>query len=326
MPADALPPGAAAWLAGLGLRLVGAARLAGGRNNRVWRLETDAGPRLLKAYFHHPGDPRDRLGTEFAFLRYAWDHGVRSVPEPLAANPAQHLGLYEFVPGSAVAAHEVDESAVAAAMDLLRALNRHRHEPAARRLPPASTAAFSLPEHVALVSQRLARLAAVDHPVVQRELLPRWETLRAATAAALLAAPALAAPLAEPDWCLSPSDFGFHNALRQPDGTLRFLDFEYAGWDDPARVAADFLGQPDVPVPDRYAPLVEAATAGLVSDPELHRRRVALLRPLCRLRWACILLNGLLPIDADRRRFASLSSSDLPYAQVAALLAEVPHG
>src|ERR1700680_1391707 len=30
---------------------------------------------------------------------------------------------------------------------------------------------------------------------------------------------------------LVPSDFGFHNSLRRPDGSLAFLDFEYFGWD-----------------------------------------------------------------------------------------------
>src|SRR5439155_21002106 len=43
---------------------------------------------------------------------------------------------------------------------------------------------------------------------------------------------------------LSPSDFGFHNALRQADGRIIFLDFEYFGWDDPAKMIADFLLHP----------------------------------------------------------------------------------
>ena len=43
---------------------------------------------------------------------------------------------------------------------------------------------------------------------------------------------------------LSPSDFGFHNALKRPDGRLAFLDLEYFGWDDPAKTIADFLLHP----------------------------------------------------------------------------------
>ena len=38
---------------------------------------------------------------------------------------------------------------------------------------------------------------------------------------------------------LSPSDFGLHNALRGQDGQLRFVDFEYFGWDDPVKLVSD---------------------------------------------------------------------------------------
>ena len=56
-------------------------------------------------------------------------------------------------------------------------------------------------------------------------------------------------PLDQQDRCLSPSDFGFHNALAQGE-TVRFIDFEYAGWDDPAKTVCDFFHHPGVPVPD----------------------------------------------------------------------------
>ena len=48
---------------------------------------------------------------------------------------------------------------------------------------------------------------------------------------------------------LSPSDFGFHNTLRRPDGELAFLDFEYFGWDDPAKTITDFLLHPGMQLP-----------------------------------------------------------------------------
>ena len=38
------------------------------------------------------------------------------------------------------------------------------------------------------------------------------------------------------DRCVSPSDFGFHNAIVRGSGEICFIDFEYAGWDDSAQV------------------------------------------------------------------------------------------
>ena len=39
--------------------------------------------------------------------------------------------------------------------------------------------------------------------------------------------------------CISPGDFGFHNAIFTPTG-IKFIDFEFSGWDDPAKTIIDF--------------------------------------------------------------------------------------
>ena len=65
--------------------------------------------------------------------------------------------------------------------------------------------------------------------------------------------------LSPDDCCLSPSDFGFHNALVDDDGQVTFLDFEYAGRDDPAKLVSDFFCQPEIPVPlDYHATFIDA--------------------------------------------------------------------
>ena len=52
---------------------------------------------------------------------------------------------------------------------------------------------------------------------------------------------------------LIPADFGFHNALRASDGRLRYFDFDYFGWDDPVKLAADFILHPAMSLtPVRY--------------------------------------------------------------------------
>jgi predicted Ser/Thr protein kinase len=87
-----------------------------GRNSRVYRVTTANGQvYALKAYFRHPSDHRDRLGTEFESLRFLWASGLRNIPRPLAADQAQGCALYEFIEGSkvdAVADGEI-EAAVA---------------------------------------------------------------------------------------------------------------------------------------------------------------------------------------------------------------------
>src|SRR5262245_14057576 len=73
--------------------------LPGGGNNRVFRVAVGPTSFLLKSYFRHPGDSRDRLGTEYGFMRFAWEQGIRQVPRPYSMDVDAGLGLYEFVEG-----------------------------------------------------------------------------------------------------------------------------------------------------------------------------------------------------------------------------------
>ena len=83
-----------------------------------------------------------------------------------------------------------------------------------------------------------------------------------------------------------------------------FLDFEYAGWDDPAKLTGDFFSQVAVPVPLAFKDEVFNAVAAMLPDREGALRRMHLLLPLYRIKWCCIILNHFLPVDSGRRDFA----------------------
>ena len=104
--------------------------LPGGANNRVFRVERDGCPVLLKAYFQDPEDRRDRLGAEYSFCAFAWESGLRVLPQPLARDHEHRLGLYEFIEGRKPLPHEVDEGIIGQAVTFLTEVNRHRPLPA----------------------------------------------------------------------------------------------------------------------------------------------------------------------------------------------------
>ncbi|MFN8535735.1 MAG: aminoglycoside phosphotransferase family protein [Dehalococcoidia bacterium] len=299
--------------------------LPGGRNNRVFRLDTSAGPVLLKAYFRHPGDPRDRLGAEWAFTRFAWGHGIRRTPRPLAASPEHQLALYQFVEGRHLSPGEVSEAHVQEAMAFIIELNAHRESADANDLPAGSEAAFTLNGHLAAVDRRIARLAAIEpaSPLhaealafIHQQLSPSWQDgpCRRPEAQRSSERIALDTPLVG-DRLISPSDFGFHNALLADDG-LVFLDFEYAGWDDPAKLVCDFFCQPARPAPPSVLPAAAGTIAALTTDPAAALARIDLLLPVYQVKWCSIMLNEFLPIDNARRQFASATGADAAAAQL----------
>ncbi len=287
------------------------ARLAGGRNNQVYRIDTEAGrPVVLKRYFTDPRDKRDRLGAEWTFLTHAWSRGIRCVPEPLAHDVAAHAALYGLVAGRKLRAAELTPAHVDAAIDFVLAING----PPRAKLAPASEACLSLAEHVATVERRVARLATLDadaphakeaQSFVSTRLKPTWDAVKSRLAAdAREAGLAMDAQLGLADCCLSPSDFGFHNALVDEAGHLRFLDFEYAGRDDAAKLVCDFFCQPEIPVPlDYRAAFIARLADGLMLD-ERGRARCHMLLDAYHIKWACIILNDFLPVGAARRAFA----------------------
>lgn len=294
-------------------------QVTGGSNNRVFRVEAACGSAILKAYYRHPADTRDRLGAEFAFSRFARAAGIRSVPNALASDPVAGLGLFELVDGKRLA--YATEYLVAEAIEFVRDLNAERWRPAAARLPLAAEACFSIEEHLGLVGGRSNRLGDIRPEseidleavrFVRRELLPAWETVRSGTRAlARSLGLSLDRPLDPLARCVSPSDFGFHNVVVSPDGRATFLDFEYAGWDDPAKLVCDFFCQPAVPVSEGYFDnFANRATEGF-AEPRSALARCRLLMPVYRIKWVCIRLNEFLPVGFGRRQFAKNDELEL---------------
>lgn len=294
-------------------RPVGIERLSGGRNNRVYRVDLEDGTSLaLKCYFRHPADPRDRLAAEWDFVTLAWERGVNAVPEPIFPDREGGHALYGFATGQKLSSAQIGPEQVRVAADFVCAVNAGR--PRHGNLGPGSEACFSLSDHLRCIDDRLARLRVLDpraphvdsaRALVEHGLRPGWTELRASIEdAARSLGTGIETPIGDSEIIVSPSDFGFHNILSDAEGRLTFLDFEYAGRDDPAKLAGDFFSCPEVPTPEAHFDLfADALTDGLSLDGRTRRRMECLL-PAYRVKWACIVLNDFLERDNARRHFA----------------------
>ncbi|HEX4504291.1 MAG TPA: aminoglycoside phosphotransferase family protein [Alphaproteobacteria bacterium] len=267
--------------------------VGGGRNSRVYRVRSNGTDYALKQYPPRSGDPRDRLGTEAKALRLMERHGIARVPRFLATDERHGFSLLSWLDGEPVdapMAADIDQAA-----GFLASLHAHRHDDPAAALPPASEACLSGREIVRQIRARLDTLDAAGDPGL-RVFLEGPFTGR--LAGLVSAAERLAGFEADlpPEWRSPvPSDFGFHNVMRQADGALAFFDFEYFGWDDPVKLTADVILHPgtvlDPALRQRFRRAAEAIYGG---DPGFAPR-LAAYYPLFALRWALILLNEFLP-------------------------------
>jgi hypothetical protein len=297
----------------VGWRVVGVNPVRRGGNNRVFQLVGRGARAILKIYPTQEEDPRDRLGQEFAALSFLAQAGIGEVPRPIACDRSRSCAVYEWidgVPPNGVGAAEVDELA-----DFFIRLQQLRDRPGAGDLAEGATPVLSPASVVEQLAQRLARLTSVISAgseiagFVEEALKPEIERaieiVRRGCGAAGLD---FAAPLPPALRVLSPSDFGFHNALRRPNGRLAFLDFEYFGWDEPSKAVADVMLHAGMSLTNDLAHRYRArVTAALEQTDPGFPARFALFFPALRAIWCLILLNEFLPERWARRVLAGVA-------------------
>lgn len=299
-------------------------QISGGGNNRVFKLYLKGGElRILKNYFRHPNDLRDRLQAEYGAFSFLWKKGVRAIPEPFGADVENGFALYQYFEHDPSARERLGDDDIDQASEFAKTLFELANAADAKSLPPASEACFSLEELLGVIHKRLRNLQTVDgslNPAQQALELYLHDTLVPAFVhaekKARKARGDAGMPLALERRTLSSSDFGFHNALKKPDQRWVFQDFEYFGWDDPVKLIIDFELHPamnlSAPLSTRWR---KETLSIFAKDPDLVSRLEALY-PLYVIKWCIILLNEFVPEYRARRTFASTTTEDLHAIQL----------
>lgn len=282
-------------------------------NNRVFRLDVAGGDSLaLKYYPSQSIDGRDRLGQEYDALSFLTGHGVSDAPRPIAKDPGSHCALYQWFDGEPAVLQPRPEDADQLANFLID-LQQLRDVAGAGDLRNASAAIFSPSQAVTQYERRLHRLR--ETAAAYRDLLEFVDESLAPSGA--IAIRRLDRRYASMGWdpgsllapeyrALSPSDFGLHNALRGKDGRLRFIDFEYFGWDDPVKLVSDTAIHPGSGFSGSLANrLTERLSCEFAARDPAFAVRCDVLYSLFGVIWCLIILNDYLPESRSRRVLAA---------------------
>lgn len=289
-----------------GERVVAVHPLKGGFNSLIYKVLTALDSEYVaKKYLIHNGDTRDRFSTEFLGISFLWDNGIRAVPEPICSDEKHQIGLYRFIKGNKLKPGEISQSDICLASEFLGALHALSHVKGADKQPIASEACFSIKTHIDCIENRVKRLK--DLPVrnrvfknlrtyIQNEFLPFFAEIKQFVKRETTQRKIdINRELQTSEKTLSPSDFGFHNAIKCDDGSLVFIDFEYYGWDDPAKMIADFYLQPAVPVPSVYKKTFFETLHQYFDKDVALVRRLPFVYILLAMKWPLIMLNVFLP-------------------------------
>jgi Ser/Thr protein kinase RdoA (MazF antagonist) len=296
----------------LGWRVAGWTELGTGTNNRLFRIDLADGPPLLAKFYAR--DRWDRLGTEFPALVLLAGRGVAGVPRPYVRSDEHRYGVYSFEPGARRTAAELTEADARAAGALAGALHGFGPEGEGRVLGPANAACFSVADQVRLIDWRVGAYEAVaadpagcaEVRAFAGELDLRAAVNRLVVAAtAGLPEDALTAALPRAEWRLTSYDFGPHNLLFD-HGRVTAVDFEGAGWDDPARMVmgcVSHIGSEGMSATAVGAFLGAYAEARGLTEAEAARfERVGVLYDV---EWAATYASALAPEVVETKRFGT---------------------
>jgi len=280
-----------------------------GGNNQACVLEFENTKLLAKFYL---SDQKDRLGSETAFIQYAWARGITCVPKLIGCDKEANLAIYSFIDGEKIKSENITKAEIDQTIKFIQVLNQLPNNKALN-LPVASEACFSLYDHIQLVEKRLKGLMsngyegplANEFQAFMQKVNNTWHNLTNDIAAlSKHKKQDLNKMLDKAEQCISPSDFGFHNVLQEKNGKLSFIDFEYAGWDDPAKMVVDFFLQPAIPVNNKFYKTFLDAVCHIFPNDENLQWRCDILHPVLAIKWCCIMMNCFSPNYAERALFA----------------------
>lgn len=293
------PDFATHWVRKLGGKIEDLAPLRGGINNQVFLCRAQQCSCVIKGYPSQKPSQRDRMQAEVDFLRYSAHVAPGFTPALIEADAERRCVVLEYIEGTVYPEGAYPrQKDIEAAFRFFRMLN-DQHELARKMIRQDAAEGFlTLRQHMENLHERLSAM--------ETEHLPRQHKGQAKKLLQELYAKAedvvieiedqIRSGIIEdglnPDHCcVSPSDFGFHNAICSAN-QVRFIDFEFAGWDDPAKSCADFILQQRNPI---ALDPVDIASKFIPKKEAILGSRISAMTEILRVKWLCIILGILNP-------------------------------
>jgi hypothetical protein len=259
-----------------------------GGNNLLGEVSVGSEKKALKLYFADADDGRDRSGTEFKALSFLEKQGCEATPRAFFYSTHPPRLLMEWLEGEPAMLNASDADFVFSAEFLAFVAHASAGE-GSSEFSMASESCLSdqdILSHIESRCEKLSEIDALDAFFVQFNRLLKTEVTKASVH------PWFSCALAKDLQKLIPADFSLHNVIRQNCGSLKVFDFEYFGWDDPAKGVADFLLHPGMSLSanQRGIFLRRAVEMFEQHDPGFFTRLKARYN-LFALRWALIVLK-----------------------------------
>ena len=267
----------------------------GGRNSRIFRINDGNINYALKFFREDTKNTRDRFDRELEALTLFIENAIDCVPKIINQDRLNNCILLEWIDGENI--NDFDIKDITALVDFVKVVHEISKSNNSNEVRLATEACLNGNEIVTQINRRLVplMLAGENNPELMQflneEFVPifkeitNWsrETYKKKNMN-------FDRDIAPNQLTLSPVDIGFHNCLRTENG-LFFLDFEFFGRDDPAKLVADTLQHPGSLIGKKHNDYLGTTLNSIFIEDEQFQDRLKFLSPLFGLKWCMIMLN-----------------------------------
>ena len=213
----------------------------GGGNSKILKGK-DINSKDIIIKFYPSDNTHNRMLSEYKGLQKISLISDK-VPKTFNFNKELNFGVYEWINGDPI--KNPSKNDINQAIIFLKKLHENRNSNFFKNFQNASASCFSGKDIENQLYKRLKSFEKVNNNNLQHFLKNDFsKNLEIMLAKAKKNKNYFNSKIINDYKTLSPSDFGFHNALKKKDGNIYFIDFEFFGIDDPSKLISDFYFHP----------------------------------------------------------------------------------
>ena len=269
-------------------------KIKGQRNSQIYKIIYKNGlTAALKKYPDVTSDNRERMNREYSGLKLIQRNGFRYVSKVLYADPNLNIIILKWINGQKP--NKISNLDLIESVNFIKTIHKISKKNTKNFPYDAVESCKSLKEITDQIDYKLLKLLKVKNNSRKFRNFLRFTIMRTYkklnnNIKTLKLLKLFSKPIPKKYEILSPSDFGFHNSLKN-SGKIFFIDFEYFGKDDPVKLVSDFLLHPGMSLTNTQKRIWLKKVSKIFLYDKEFVNRLRFFIPFYAIRWSLIVLN-----------------------------------
>jgi len=286
--------------------------IGSGRNNLVSKIYYKKKIYIYKKYINKKGNGINysRYNSETSFINFLRKKKIKNLPYIIATNPKTQENIFNYINGSKI--NKITKKDILQCIHFIKTINKDSLKKNFTNFKKATEACVSIDEHIRTADKRILMLSRFpkDYGIykdakffVNNTLKKKLNEIKKNIFKSF-SKKEIRKKLNKKNLILSPSDFGFHNVIKK-NRKLYFVDFEYAGLDDPVKLISDFICQPDHKLSEVQSYFFYKNIIKIFPQKKSITKRLKAVINVHFIKWCCVILSEILNKKYfERRKFA----------------------